>query len=118
MNRGVTQRDLAARIGTSTASLSSFENGRRGTSVETVLRVLNELGVEILLQEAPPPSEEEARLLRMIGKYGKETNSDTEPVARTSMPSLNRARCGEWMPRSRAYCILPTEHTGGCRSRR
>lgn len=40
--------------------------------------------------------------------------------AAASLPRPGRSRsaaCRKWMPRARGYCILPPDHSGGCRSR-
>lgn len=47
-----------------------------------------------------------------IGDGGRSTSSAS---ARGS--TVSSRRCRRWMPRAKAYCVLPQEHSGRCRSR-
>lgn len=46
---GLSQSDLAARCGTSQATISAYESGRKTPSSETLLRLVEELGFELAL---------------------------------------------------------------------
>ncbi|MCW2817356.1 MAG: transcriptional regulator, TetR family, partial [Marmoricola sp.] len=68
-DRGLTLRDLAARLGTSPATLSAVENGLTGVSSARLLRLAEVLDVPVehLLRPPPsgePPSRAPARQLR------------------------------------------------------
>jgi transcriptional regulator with XRE-family HTH domain len=52
---GLTQAALAARAGTSQATLSAYENGRKQPSVETLARVLAAAGARLAVEPAPAP---------------------------------------------------------------
>ncbi len=63
--KGITQRDLAAMLGVSATWVSSFENARHGTNLQMVFRVLDVLGVEIVLRAAPPIPAHEREIIEM-----------------------------------------------------
>lgn len=42
---------------------------------------------------------------------------DTIGPSAPHIPSSRSAACRRWMPRSKAYCVLPRNHSGRCRSR-
>ncbi len=46
---GISQKELARRVGTSYSAISRLESGRHKTSVETLQRVAKALGVRFLL---------------------------------------------------------------------
>ncbi len=41
----------------------------------------------------------------------------TEPLPVSAPKGLPSQRCGKWMPKAKARCVLPRNHSGGCRSR-
>jgi y4mF family transcriptional regulator len=51
---GVTQADLARLSGLSLHGLSDIETGKGNPTMETLLKVLQVLGLQILLKPAPP----------------------------------------------------------------
>jgi transcriptional regulator with XRE-family HTH domain len=53
---GLTQTELAARVGTSQAAVSAYESGRRSPSVDTLVRILAATGLELRMHLAPPDS--------------------------------------------------------------
>ena len=52
---GLTQARLAARAGTSQATLSAYETGRKRPSVETFARLLAAAGARLAVEPGPPP---------------------------------------------------------------
>lgn len=53
---GISQKELARRVGTSHSAISRLESGRHKTSVETLQRVAEALGVRFVLGfESGPP---------------------------------------------------------------
>ena len=50
---GLTQAALARRAGTSQATLSAYENGRKQPSVETLSRLLQAAGQRLTIEPAP-----------------------------------------------------------------
>jgi transcriptional regulator with XRE-family HTH domain len=52
---GLTQRELAARAGTSQATLSAYENGRKQPSLETLDRLLAATGSRLTVTAAERP---------------------------------------------------------------
>lgn len=50
---GLSQRELARRAGTSQATLSAYEAGRKQPSVVTMQRLLAAAGAELVVREAP-----------------------------------------------------------------
>jgi transcriptional regulator with XRE-family HTH domain len=70
VERGVDQRTLAARAGTSQAQISRIERGQTSPSVETLSRLLAALGERLELQARPlapnqPPGELRADFERL-----------------------------------------------------
>jgi transcriptional regulator with XRE-family HTH domain len=68
---GLTQAELAARAGTSQATLSAYEHGRKQPSVRTLDRLLAATGARLAVQSARPrvvePSPaEHARVARSL----------------------------------------------------
>lgn len=51
----MTQAELARRIGTSQATLSAYENGRKQPSVETLSRVLAASGARLAVESGRQP---------------------------------------------------------------
>lgn len=52
---GLTQAELAARIGTSQATLSAYENGRKRPSVRTFERLLAATGSRLVVESGRQP---------------------------------------------------------------
>jgi transcriptional regulator with XRE-family HTH domain len=52
---GLTQAELAHRAGTSQATVSAYESGRKQPSVETLGRLLAAAGLRLTVEPAPPP---------------------------------------------------------------
>ena len=51
----MTQTDLARRVGTSQATISAYENGRKQPSVETLARLLAATGVRLTVEHGRQP---------------------------------------------------------------
>ncbi len=62
---GVSQKELARRVGTSHSAISRLESGRHRTSVATLQRVAEALGVRLVIgfQSGPP----EAPVRELVG---------------------------------------------------
>ena len=52
---GLTQADLAARAGTSQATISAYENGHKQPSVETLVRLLAATGARLSVEHDRQP---------------------------------------------------------------
>ncbi len=50
---GLTQAELARRSGTSQATLSAYENGRKEPSVSTLTRILGAAGAQLTVEPGP-----------------------------------------------------------------
>jgi transcriptional regulator with XRE-family HTH domain len=61
---GLTQADLARRSGTSQATLSAYENGRKEPSVSTLTRILGAAGAQLTV--APGPFASNGRVLAEV----------------------------------------------------
>ena len=61
--RGLSQKELADRVGTSHSAISRLESGRHETSVETLQRVAEALGVRLVLGFESGPREHPRRNL-------------------------------------------------------
>jgi transcriptional regulator with XRE-family HTH domain len=51
---GLTQAELAARAGTSQATVSAYESGHKSPSLQTLSRLLAETGARLAVEQAPP----------------------------------------------------------------
>jgi ribosome-binding protein aMBF1 (putative translation factor) len=60
---GISQKELAHRVGTSHSAISRLESGRHKTSVETLQRVAHALGVRFVLGFESGPLEAPSREL-------------------------------------------------------
>lgn len=58
---GISQKELAQRVGTSHSAISRLESGRHKTSVETLQRVAEALGVRFILGFESGPREAPTR---------------------------------------------------------
>jgi transcriptional regulator with XRE-family HTH domain len=55
----ISQRDLAAKAGTSPAAIASYETGRREPTMPTLLRILRSAGFDLRMHLAPYDSHDE-----------------------------------------------------------
>lgn len=60
---GLSQRELAERVGTSHSAISRIESGRHRTRVETLQRIADALGLRLVLGFESGPRERPAREL-------------------------------------------------------
>jgi transcriptional regulator with XRE-family HTH domain len=66
---GLSQAELAARAGTSQATVSAYESGRKEPSLATLSRLLAVTGSRLTVEPAPPPVREpSATQLRESGR--------------------------------------------------
>jgi ribosome-binding protein aMBF1 (putative translation factor) len=63
MERGLTQQQLAERMGTSHSAISRIESGRHTTSAETLRRLAEALGVRFVMGFESGPAEKPVREL-------------------------------------------------------
>lgn len=54
LERGLTQSDLAQRSGLTQATVSSIERGQSNVSLDTLLRLVATLRLELVLRSRPP----------------------------------------------------------------
>jgi transcriptional regulator with XRE-family HTH domain len=55
---GLSQAELAARAGTSQATVSAYESGRKEPSLSTLSRLLDVTGTRLTVEPAPPQARE------------------------------------------------------------
>jgi ribosome-binding protein aMBF1 (putative translation factor) len=60
---GISQKDLAERVGTSHSAISRIESGRHQTSVATLQRIANGLGVRLVMGFESGPADKPRRQL-------------------------------------------------------
>jgi ribosome-binding protein aMBF1 (putative translation factor) len=60
---GISQEELARRVGTSHSAISRIESGRHKTSVETLQRLANALGVRLVVGFESGPADRPVREL-------------------------------------------------------
>lgn len=58
-NAGLSQRELATRAGTSQATLSAYEAGRKSPTLETLARVVRAAGLDLRITLAPLDRDDE-----------------------------------------------------------
>ena len=63
LNRGLTQQQLAERMGTSHSAISRIESGRHKTSADTLRRLAEALGVRFVMGFESGPAEKPVREL-------------------------------------------------------
>ena len=56
---GLSQRELARRAGTSQATMSAYESGRKSPSFETLVRIIRAAGQDLRIQLAPRDDHDE-----------------------------------------------------------
>ena len=90
---GLTQAELAARSGTSQATLSAYEHGRKRPSAETLDRILHAAGVRLATEPASRPvlTPGPNRLERLARTLGEVVELASELPARHS-PTLRYPR--------------------------
>jgi transcriptional regulator with XRE-family HTH domain len=87
---GLSQRELARRAGTSQATLSAYEAGRKSPSFETLVRVVRAAGQDLRVQVVPYDDHDE-----VMAAY--EASLPRKELARyraRELEVLNRARKG------------------------
>ena len=77
---GLTQADLARRSGTSQATLSAYENGRKQPSVATLSRILGAAGAQLRVD--PAPFERNARIFAEVLELAAALPTRHEPTLR------------------------------------
>jgi transcriptional regulator with XRE-family HTH domain len=60
---GISQKELAERVGTSHSAISRVESGRHQTSVATLQRIANGLGVRLVMGFESGPTDKPRRQL-------------------------------------------------------
>lgn len=58
MDHGLTQEELAQRVGTSSSQIARIESGRHATTLTTLRRIAHALGLKLIIgfeQQLPPP---------------------------------------------------------------
>ena len=110
--KGISQRELARRVGSDPASLSKLEGGQRAATVASLDALARALGVEIAdflstsTASAPPSSESERIWLRLEGKLrGRPSayNTSSPPTVSNRVPgsaSIMNAPPGKRRPTS------------------
>jgi transcriptional regulator with XRE-family HTH domain len=61
---GMTQAELAAATGTSQATISNYESGRKAPAIDTFARLLAETGSRLAVETFPPAALEPSRAQR------------------------------------------------------
>jgi transcriptional regulator with XRE-family HTH domain len=90
---GLTQAELAERCGTSQATLSAYEHGRKRPSAETLDRILGAAGVRLAIEPASRPvlTPGPGRLERLARTLGEVVELAAELPSRHS-PTLRYPR--------------------------
>lgn len=85
---GLSQRELARRAGTSQATLSAYETGRKSPSFETLVRVIRAAGQDLRVHLAPLDDHDE-----WIRSYEAALPKKTRAALRKrDLDLINRAR--------------------------
>jgi transcriptional regulator with XRE-family HTH domain len=87
---GLTQAELARRAGTSQATISAYESGRKRPSVATLARVLEAAGARLSVEPAPAVAER-ARLARN-GRVLEEVLALADALPSRHAPALRYPR--------------------------
>lgn len=85
---GLSQRELARRAGTSQATLSAYEAGRKSPTFETLVRVIRAAGQDLRVQVVPYDDHDD-----VIAQYGDSLGEkELAGYRRRELQVLNRAR--------------------------
>ena len=84
----LSQRELARRAGTSQATLSAYEAGRKSPSFETLVRVIRAAGQDLRVQVVPYDDHDEV----MAAYEASLPRSDLARFRTRELQVLNRAR--------------------------
>lgn len=102
----VTQEELAARAGTSQATISAYENGRKSPTWRTLLHLARSVGLEPAVSFVPPLTRVDRRSLALHGRIAEALAADPEAVlarARRNVESMRQrnpeahALLDEWL---------------------
>lgn len=85
---GLSQRELARRAGTSQATLSAYEAGRKSPSFETLVRVIRAAGQDLRVQVVPYDNHDEV----MAGYEAALPRRELARHRTRELQVLNRAR--------------------------
>jgi len=58
-DRGLSQRKLARKAGTSQAAIAAYESGKRSPTLETLARIVRAAGLDLRIQLVPADSHDE-----------------------------------------------------------
>lgn len=90
---GLSQGELAARAGTSQATVSAYENGRKQPSVETLARLLAAAGARLTVEHgAPVRIEPSAAQQRRAGRVLLDVLALAEALPTRHQPELRYPR--------------------------
>lgn len=85
---GLSQRELARRAGTSQATLSAYESGKKSPSLDTLVRVLRAAGQDLRIELVPYDDHDEA-----MAAYEASLPERTRKARRKrELAAINKAR--------------------------
>jgi transcriptional regulator with XRE-family HTH domain len=91
---GLSQRELARRAGTSQATLSAYEAGRKSPSLDTLARIVRAAGLDLRIQLAPRDDHDEA-----VASYEASLPERTRQARRKrDLAAINKARRASGLP--------------------
>lgn len=61
MQKGLTQREVAERAGTSQSAIAAYERGHKSPNFDTLVRIIQAMGLDLKFRLTEPVPEEEAR---------------------------------------------------------
>ena len=79
---GLTQRELAARAGTSQAAVARIERGRQTPSLETLQRLIRACGLDLRIHLAPPDGHRDQLIDATLALSPEERLRTVEEAAR------------------------------------
>lgn len=91
---GVTQAELADAAGTSQPTIAAYESGRKSPTLDTMRRLGDAAGLELMIEFHPPMTREERRSLYLHRAIARRLTEDPAGL-------LNRARRGLALMRER-----------------
>lgn len=91
---GLSQRELARRAGTSQATLSAYEAGRKSPSLDTLARIVRAAGSDLRIQVVPYDDHDDA----MAAYEASLPKQVVERHRKRELAQLNRARKARGLP--------------------
>lgn len=87
---GVTQQDLAQKAGTSQPTIALYESGEKSPSISTLQRLVDSLGLELVVNYVPKMTREDRRSIAYHHAIAKSLRQDPQATIQRARETLAR----------------------------